>query len=154
MGTEKQFIENIHFTSGGECIPTAFLEEVYERIVTSEIKFSRDEMQFPDAVKMGHCFLHSKGNKWHSRWLVLHDKHLLIFKKAQDQTPLLAISLVNCAIGPVGTEKNKQFCIRLHLPAEDGKKVPFVLLGFKTAAKLSSWMGTIQHNIYIDETVY
>lgn len=79
--TEKQFIENIHHTSGGESVPTDFLEDLYERITTSEIKFSRNEMSFPDAIKMGHVFLHSKGSKWHNRWLVLCNNQLLFFKK-------------------------------------------------------------------------
>ena len=49
--TEKQFVENIHYTSGGGDIPTDFLLDLYGRIVTSELKFTREEMTFPDAIK-------------------------------------------------------------------------------------------------------
>ena len=82
--TEKQFIENINInltSQGGESVPSVFLEDLYERITISEIKFSRAEMSFPDAIKMGHVFVHSKGSKWHSRWLILSNNHLLFFKK-------------------------------------------------------------------------
>ena len=102
--TEKQFIENIHYTSGGESIPTSFLIELYHRIVTSEIKFLREEMLLPDAIKMGHCFLHSKGNKWHSRWLVLSNNHLLLYKK-----PYVSIRIAERLV--VNVHRNVWLCL-------------------------------------------
>ena len=79
--TEKQFIENIHYTSGGETIPTDFLCDLFSRILSDEIKFKREEIAFPDTVKVGTVFLHSKGSNWHNRWLLLTKKRLLVFKK-------------------------------------------------------------------------
>ena len=67
---------------------------------------------------------------------------------------LFGISLINCAIGPIGNERSKKFCIRLHLPSTEGNRKAFVLLAFETGQELSQWMNVIQHNIIIDETLY
>ena len=79
--TEKQFIENIHYTQGGEAIPSDFLSDLYDRIISDEIKFKREEIAYPDAIRKGPVLVHSKGHNWHERWLVLSNNKLLIFKK-------------------------------------------------------------------------
>jgi hypothetical protein len=84
--TEKQFIENIHYTSGAESIPAEFLIDLYERITSEEIKQTPEESLFPNAIKKGYLYLHTKsgvgGNRWKRSWVVLSDNCLFVLKRA------------------------------------------------------------------------
>lgn len=84
--TEKQFIENIQYTNGGEDIPDDFLRDLYFRINTEEIKMEQSEVRFPDAVRKGWLFIHSKGSLgsgWKQRWVVLSGNCLYLFKRPE-----------------------------------------------------------------------
>jgi len=158
--TEKQFIDNIHFNPGTEEIPSEFLTELYERINNEEIKENREEAVFPDAIKKGFLFLHSRsgvghGNRWKRRWVVLSDHTLYICKKQSDINALYGISLKNCSLGSAGTEKNRRFCVRLNLPVDttldpEGR-MSHILLSGSTAEELDKWTKAVEAHILTGE---
>jgi Sec7-like guanine-nucleotide exchange factor len=84
--TEKQFIDNILYTTGGEDLPPEFLADLYFRVCVDEIKFTREEVRFPNAIKNGWLSLKTKnlvmsGFSWKKRWVILSDNCLIILTK-------------------------------------------------------------------------
>ena len=79
--TEKQFIDNTQHEK--EDIPTEFLIDLFEKVCCEEIKFEKEDVFLPDAIKKGWFYLHSKNKmgRWKRRWVVLTDSCLYIFKK-------------------------------------------------------------------------
>lgn len=47
----------------------------------------------------------------------------------------------------MGQEKGKQFCLRLHLPSDSQRKLPYIVLAFKNGPDLSKWSMAVQNII-------
>lgn len=154
--TEKQFIDNIQYTQGGEDVPEDFLRDLYYRISSEEIKFLKDEVRFPDAVKKGWLWVYTKNGistSWVQRWVVLCTEFLHILKQARSSTVICSIPLVNAVVTPVGKEKGKTFCLRLHIPPKTASEYQIrnilasenhLLMSAGSAPEISKWSRAIE----------
>ena len=89
--TEKQFIENIHYTTGGEDLPVDFLSDLYFKVNIEEIKFTREEVRLPNSTKKGWVSVKTRnlvgGYSWKKRWIILTDDCLLFLRRPEVPFP-------------------------------------------------------------------
>lgn len=94
--TKAGFIRNNRGIDGGKDIPEEFLGEIYDRIVTNEIKMESPNTQlWVKTEKKG--WLTKRGGRiqtWKRRWFVLADNVLYYFKSPESSAP--------CGIIPLG----------------------------------------------------
>ena len=152
--TEKQFIDNIRYTQGGEKVPTEFLSELYERIREEEIMLEPERACFPNATRKGWMYLHSKnsavsGSRWKRRWVVLSDDCLYICRKPAESVALYGIRLEGCKLEPFEVKEKARkncFCIILPpspAPNNEERRGNHVLFSTQTPAELEKWRASI-----------
>lgn len=83
--TREQFIKNNSGINGGEDLSAEYLSQIYDRIVSDEIKMEREAMSYADAQKQGYLYkLSSKTiQTWKKRWFVLDSNLLYYFQTAE-----------------------------------------------------------------------
>lgn len=143
--TKAQFIRNVSGINDGADFPDRFLSELYDRIVTNEIKMETEadeeasgksprgrkgsvsgggpggsggSAEFKDAELKG--YLMKQGGKvktWKRRWFVLDGNCLFYFEGADEKDPLGIIPLENLVVNPA-TSSKRRYSFMLQNPNE------------------------------------
>ncbi|GAM24103.1 hypothetical protein SAMD00019534_072780 [Acytostelium subglobosum LB1] len=89
--TKQRFIRSLTGINNGKDLQLEYLEDLYDRILSDEIKLDPSQAQFPYAVKKGWLYIRSKGkvtDKWSKKWCILNDGSLYFFRKPTDTIPI------------------------------------------------------------------
>lgn len=83
--TKAQFIHNCRDINDGEDFPDFYLSEIYDRIVTDEIRMKQEGL-YSEALKKGWIVIKATQSgkhiiKWKRYWVILLPKAILYFKK-------------------------------------------------------------------------
>eukprot|EP01133_Synstelium_polycarpum_P020003 gene20003-23968_t len=157
--TKAEFIRNNGGINNGDDLPPDFMESLYDRIVTNEIKMERDGQTDAYTEKKG--WLTKQGGRiktWKKRWFKLTANCLLYFKTPQDLEPCGIIPLENVVVTVV---VQKKFCFMLHSSQEqmkacklnsDGTLVQAnhasYFISAANLAEMESWVQAIKSNIH------
>eukprot|EP01102_Stenamoeba_stenopodia_P010173 TRINITY_DN3036_c0_g1_i1.p1 TRINITY_DN3036_c0_g1~~TRINITY_DN3036_c0_g1_i1.p1 ORF type:complete len:641 (-),score=108.55 TRINITY_DN3036_c0_g1_i1:351-2273(-) len=165
--TLPEFIKNNKGINEGTDLPLEFIEDLYQRIKQDEIKFVKDAVRFPNAVKKGWVQMFVKGTmsaSFKRRWCVLSDDCFHIFKKIEDSKPTTLIQLKNYTLtthlGPADlkTLRGRKHCIKLVsnqssevtpkiIRKNADKESPIYLLSFASQKEVTSWVNTINAHV-------
>ncbi|EGC32816.1 hypothetical protein DICPUDRAFT_8073, partial [Dictyostelium purpureum] len=157
--TKQEFLRNNSGINNGDDLPADFMESVYDKIVTNEIKMERDGSSNQHVEKKG--WLTKQGGRiktWKKRWFILTANCLLYYKTPQDQEPCGIIPLENVVVTVV---LQKKFCFMLHSSQEqmkacklnsDGTLVQAnhaaYFISAANMAEMESWVQSIKSNIH------
>ncbi|KAN0023237.1 hypothetical protein ACTFIU_011404 [Dictyostelium citrinum] len=158
--TKAEFLRNNSGINSGDDLPPDFMENLYDKIVTNEIKMERDGNQANQHVeKKG--WLTKQGGRiktWKKRWFILTANCLLYYKTPQDHEPCGIIPLENVV---VTIDPQKKFCFMLHSSQEqmkacklnsDGTLVQAnhaaYFIAAANMAEMDSWVQSIKSNIH------
>eukprot|EP00727_Mastigamoeba_balamuthi_P007150 m51a1_g3055 hypothetical protein (837) ;mRNA; f:967981-971134 len=103
--TKAQFLKTTRGINAGQDLPQQFLENLYDRIVSDEIKM--DSGLLANAEKKG--WLTKQGGRvktWKRRWFVLADNCLYYFRMQQDAEPCGLIPLEGVEVASDRTNKH------------------------------------------------
>lgn len=158
--TKPQFINNNTGINNGENFPEKFLSDLYDKIVTYEIKMESEESQFLNAELKGWLNKQSGRIKtWKKRWLVLTDNCLLCFRTSSEKDPCAIIPLENLNI--LSQSGKKKFVFEMRnanegpIKASVRKSNGFVVANhefysFQAASleEMNIWIDSLNSNIY------
>eukprot|EP01113_Clastostelium_recurvatum_P040797 TRINITY_DN638_c0_g1_i7.p1 TRINITY_DN638_c0_g1~~TRINITY_DN638_c0_g1_i7.p1 ORF type:complete len:1001 (+),score=251.77 TRINITY_DN638_c0_g1_i7:178-3180(+) len=161
--TKAEFIRNNSGVNNGGDLPQAFMEELYDKIVTNEIKMETDDAtRFTNAEKKG--WLTKQGGRiktWKRRWFILSNNCLFYFKSSTDAEPCGIIPLENLVVSPANMGR-KKFCFVLHHQSKDEMKACKVssdgtlvkanhasyFISAANQPEMDAWIQAIQSNIH------
>lgn len=158
--TKKQFIANNSGINSGDDFPEKFLSDLYDKIVTYEIKMESDEHEYLHADLKGWLSIQGSGVKtWKKRWFVLADNCLFYFKSTVDKDPYGIIPLENIIIQQY--EGKKKFLFEMKsinegpIKASLRKASGFIVANHdsytflaSTYEEMSLWMESLNRNIF------
>lgn len=158
--TKKQFIANNSGINDGENFPEKFLSDLYDKIVTYEIKMESDDHEYLHADLKGWLNIQGSGVKtWKKRWFVLADNCLLYFKSTVDKDPIGIIPLENLIIQQC--EGKKKFLFEMKninegpIKASIRKSSGFVVAHHEsytfqasTQEEMNIWVNSLNRNIF------
>lgn len=100
--SKKAFVANNTGIRGKDDIPVNYLEHLYDRIVTNEIKMESDGL-FTRAAFKGWLEKRSTHSKWQKRWFVLKNNCLYYFNKPEEESPRVIIPLEGLLVRKIET---------------------------------------------------
>ncbi|EGC29497.1 hypothetical protein DICPUDRAFT_93138 [Dictyostelium purpureum] len=154
--TKKSFVQNNTGFKGKKDLPIEYLENLYDRIINSELKMSDDSL-FSNAQIKGWLFkMTSNEKKWQKRWFVLKNNCLYYFKNEKDEDhpkviiPLegLKVTLVSDLVfeiedSTVGTIKSVKLKQTGPIEGQHSK----YLLKAPTIEESNKWVDSIRNNV-------
>lgn len=149
--TKAQWLRQNQGINNGEDLPKDFLESLYDKIVTDEIKM--ESGIFTNAEKKG--WLTKQGGRiktWKRRWFILSEAGLYYFKQPQDSKdsqgsmPCGIVMLDNVEVVP-NKDKKYSFMLRV-MDTSDGLD-PIVNTKIKGAKMEGKRMVQSNHDVYM-----
>lgn len=158
--SKAQFLQNNSGLNGGADFPDKFLSDLYDKILTYEIKMESDDSEFLNAELKG--YLTKQGGRiktWKKRWFVLAGSCLLYFKSNMDKDPCGIIPLENLVVKPISTKRKFIFELKSTgdgpVKASSRKGRGFVIAHHdsyifqaSTLEEMNLWMESLTRNIY------
>lgn len=162
--SKKAFVANNTGIRGKDDIPVSFLEHLYDRIVSNEIKMESDGL-FTRAAFKGWLEKRSTHNKWQKRWFVLKNNCLYYFNKPEEENPRVCIPLEGLLVRKIETPTTSTSqgslssmfeivdpylqavkCVKFTANGpEEGQHQRFLFMA-ATREEADEWVNTLQNN--------
>ncbi len=113
--SKPDFVKNNTGIPGRKDLPRAYLEKMYDNIVSDGIKMNLDGIFFRSAME---GYLHKKtsnkklGQAWQKRWVVINNNCLYLFRKREDKDPRTIIPLEGLSVRD--TSRKHKFTLEIY----------------------------------------